>query len=98
MRQENPSLVVLQILGRKPAHALDEGAGDLSAVDAWIDGLSDVHEKVAPKHLHLASEPIDEHLGTRDAHREVEKRMAAGRPIPVDPRSCIKSTLAEWHP
>src|SRR5712691_5712359 len=103
MPKELAALGVTQILGRQPAQALDERAGDLAAIDARIDRPADVHQHIAARHFHLAGEAIDENLGARRAHREVEERVAraavAGlaRPGPVDARRCIEAAFAEGN-
>ena len=65
-------------LGRHPAHALDEPADDLAAVDAGIDRAADVDQQIDPRHAQLAGEAIDEHLGHRGPLRVIEERSAAG--------------------
>ena len=50
VRQQLAVGVVAQLLGRHPAHSLDEPADDLAAVDAGVDRLADVHQQVAAQH------------------------------------------------
>ena len=71
-------LVPAQLLGRQPAHALDEAALDLAEVDRRIDRAADVVQEVGAQHPVLAGERIDDDLGHGGAVGEIVERPAAG--------------------
>jgi hypothetical protein len=77
MRQQPPARVVNQLLGRQPAHALDEAALDLAEIDRRIERAADIVEDIDRQHLVLAGQRVDRHLGQRRAISEIEEGPAA---------------------
>src|SRR5688500_20345384 len=88
-----------ELLGRHPAHALHEPAGDLAAIDPRVDRLADVHEQVHACDPHLAGEAIDQHFAARGTGGEIEERMtAAGFAVEVDAGRRVEAPLADVDP
>ncbi len=99
VRQEPSPIVPDELLGGEPAHALDEAALDLPAVDRRIDGAPAVVEHVDPQYAVLARERIDHDLGDRRAVGEVQERTAAERGgVPADLRRAVEAGRGERHP
>ena len=96
MREQIALRVVDERFGRDPAHALDEPADDLPAIDARIDRAADVDQQIDARHAQLAGEAIDEHLGDRGALRVIEERRAlAGLAIEIDARRGVEAAGAQ---
>ena len=96
MAQQLAAFAVDQALGRDPAHALDEAADDLAAVDAGIDRAADVDQQIDARHGELAGEAIDLDLGDGRALRVVQERSAAaGLAVVVDAGRGVEAVGAE---
>ena len=65
-----------QFFQREPAHALDEAAFDLSAVDQRREALADILQQIGAQHAVLAGEAIDLDFRNGRAVREVVERPA----------------------
>jgi hypothetical protein len=77
-----PALLVPdQLLGRQPAHPLDEPALDLPDVDRGVQRLAAVVQDVGAQDLVLAGQRVDDHLVAGGPVGEVEERPACGRSI-----------------
>jgi hypothetical protein len=82
--EQTALLVVNELLGGQPAHALHESAFDLADVDGRIDGAADVVQDIDTADFHLAAEDIDHNLAAGRAVGVIEKRPApALLPIPM---------------
>ena len=91
VRHQPPALVPPQLLGREPAHALDEAALDLAEVDRRIEAAADVVQDVGAQQPVLAGERVDRDLRHRGAVGEVEERPALQRlRVVVDLRRLVE--------
>ena len=89
-------VVVDEALGRDPAHALDETADHLTAVDARIDRAANVNQDVDARDGQLAGEAIDLDFGNRGALRVIEEWIAAtGLAVVVDAGRGVETVGAE---
>src|SRR5206468_8228319 len=90
---------ILELFRRDPAHALDEPADDLAAVDAGVDRFADVHEQIDALDAHLAGEAVEQDLRAGDAVGEVkERRAAAGVAVEVDAGGRVEAAGAQVDP
>src|SRR5437667_249014 len=98
MRQQLAISGAAKLFGGQPSDALHKRAGDLTAIDAGVDRLADVHQHIAAKDAHHPREAIDLHLGNRAALREIEKRRAASFvDVPIDALRRVEAAVAEAH-
>ncbi len=72
-----------EFLGRQPAHALDEAAFDLAAIDERRERVADVVQDVGAQQPVLPGEAVDLDLADRGAVGEVVERRALPR-LPVE--------------
>src|SRR5207237_3899256 len=98
MGEEFAAGAVFQFFGGDPAHALDEAADDLAAVDAGVQGDAGVHQQVDAADAELAGEAVDFDFGCRCSIRVVEEGGAfAGIPVEIDAWGGVEAALAEVH-
>src|SRR5688572_9938707 len=87
MSEQSAVVVPFQFLASQPAHALHETSLDLTTIDTFIDGVTDIVKDVHPPYRRHASEAVHLHLAYRGTTREiVEGLTASRRAIPVDVR------------
>src|SRR5581483_7682090 len=65
-----------ELLARQPAHALDEAALDLAAVDGRVERAPDVVQQVGAQQARLPGQRVDDHFGAGRAVGEVVVRLA----------------------
>ena len=85
MREELPLVVPDDLFHRQPAHALDEAAFDLPAVDRRVERAADVVQEIGAQEPRFSGERVDRHLRHRGAVGEVVERLALeGSAVEVD--------------
>src|SRR5262245_49665779 len=80
-----------EALGRYPAHALNEAADYLAAIDAGVNRTPDVDQQIHTRHTQVTRKAIDLDLGDGGALRVVQKRISApGFAVVVDTRRGVE--------
>ncbi len=88
MAEEPAAVVVDELLGGEPSHALHEAAFDLPDVDRRIERSADVVKDIDPVDPELAGERVDGDLTAGRAIGEIEERPALRLvPVPMDLRA-----------
>nr|GEU28080.1 hypothetical protein [Tanacetum cinerariifolium] len=99
VRHQFAGAVPPQLLGREPAHALDERALHLADVDGGVERTARVVQRIGAQQLPFAGERVHHHLGDGRAIGVVRERMAAhGFRVPVQAGRGIKAVGPQLHP
>src|SRR5205085_3665952 len=85
MSEQAALVVPLEFFGRQPAHALDETAFDLAAIDAFVNGVTRIVQDVGAQNTMQACEAVHLNFRDRRAISEIMEGFASTRSaIPMD--------------